>query len=362
MSSCRILIVEDESIAAMALEECLHDFGYEVTNIAPSRENALSSLENDPPDLVLMDINLRGKEEGIELGELVMKRWDIPVVFLTAYADKETISKAKEAFPYGYMVKPYVERELQAVIETAVHKHRADKKQRELLQLKTKFYSIIAHDLRSPLSALRFTTRLLKRKADTLSKEELIDFIGEIHETVENVNLFTENLLEWSKSQSGRMRTYPEEISVFYLLEEVIDLLNAQASGKQIRIRNEAGRETVFADKNMLHSVFLNLIQNSLKFCHPGGCVDIRSKKEGSLITLEIEDNGVGMDHEQCQHLFDFKASRHTPGTQEEKGTGLGLLLCKEFVEANGGAIQVQSAKGEGTRVKFSLPSAVSIR
>ena len=358
MSAYKILLVEDESIAALALEESLKELGYQVTGIASSRAEALSSISVALPDLVLMDINLQEKEEGIAAGETIMKEYDIPVVFLTAYADKETISKAKEVFPYGYMVKPYVELELLAVIETAVHKHQADKKQRELHLLKTKFYSIIAHDLRSPLSALEFTTRLLKRKFDDLSQDQLKDFIAEIHDTVKNINHFTENLLDWSKSQSGKTPLYPEEILMYDLLEEVIILLKGKALNKQVSIINGVGQEKVIADKNMLHSVLLNLLQNGLKYCHRGGTVKVQAKKENGVVHIEVQDDGVGMEEKQCLHLFDFKTSRHTLGTQEEKGTGLGLLLCKEFVEANRGTIMVNSEKGKGTRVKISLPAA----
>lgn len=358
MKAHKILIVEDESIAAMALEETLKELGYQVSGVASDSAETFLSIRKEQPDLVLMDINLREKEEGISAGEAVMKEFDIPVVFLTAYADKKTIAKAREVFPYGYMVKPFVEAELLAVIETAIHKHRADRKEREVHLLKTKFYSVIAHDLRSPLAALAFTTRLLKRKADDLSKDQIKDFIEEIHDTVENINLFTENLLEWSKSQSGRTALYPEEIPVSELLEEVIYLLKGKALDKQIRLLNLVNKERVVADKNMFRSVFMNLLQNGLKFSHPGGSVKVSAREEYNQVLFEIQDEGIGMDEKQCSLLFDFKSGRHTPGTQEEKGTGLGLLLCKEFVEANGGAISVSSEEGKGTRVIFSLPSA----
>ncbi len=357
MKAFSILIVEDEGIAALALQESLELSGYRVTGSASSGSEAMELLEQERPDLVLMDINLQEKEEGIFAGEKIMKEYDIPVVFLTAYADRATISKAKEVFPYGYMVKPYSEPELYAVIETAIHKHLADKKQRELHQVKDKFYSIVAHDLRSPLAALAFTTRLLNRKIDELPREEIKEFIEEIHETVQNINQFTENLLEWTRSQSGKLQVYAEPLLLADIVDEAFVLLKGRAKEKEILLKSSVKEELVVADKNMLRSILLNLLQNGMKFTLPGGAVQVNSKREENQVMIQVKDNGIGMSEEQLEQLFDFKTSRHTLGTSEEKGTGLGLLLCKEFVEANGGEIEVKSRQGEGTEVLFTLPA-----
>lgn len=362
MKPYRILVVEDESIAALSLKENLENFGYEVTGIAASKEEALKEIEEELPDLVLLDINLDEKEAGIEVGRQLLKEKDLPVIFLTAYADKETISKAREALPYGYIVKPYVENELWAAIEMAIHKHTADKRQRELHLLKDKFYSIVAHDLKSPLAALTLTTRLLVRKADELSREELKDFISEIHDTARNLSDFTENLLTWSRSQSGNIKSQTENVCVGELIREVFSLLHAQAKHKSIRLIKSVREEKVLADRNMLRSVVLNLVQNGLKFTRSGGQVKVEVRQEGEFVELTVQDNGIGMTGEQLRNLFDFKHTRHTAGTQEEKGTGLGLLLCKEFVEAAGGAIQVHSSSGKGTEVRVSLPAAVKAK
>lgn len=358
MSKYRILVVEDESLAAFALKETLEGFGHEVTGLATTAGEALKEVQEMLPDLVLMDIHLDEKEGGITAGKQIMEDYDLPVVFLTAYADKETISRAKEAFPYGYMLKPFEDIELWAVIETAVYKHLADKKQRELHATKDKFFSIVAHDLRSPLAALSVTTRMLNKKVEGMSLEQLKSFLLEVHQTVENIYNFTDNLLEWARIRSGHIQVYPEVFQVQEIVEEVFSLLKGNAKEKKISFQSSIhASEQVRADKNMLRSVLLNLLQNSLKFSNEGATVKIGGRKEGTLLFIYVQDEGIGMSQEHLQKLFDETQRVHTLGTQEEKGTGLGLLLCKEFVEANGGTILVESTKGRGTRVLLSLPA-----
>lgn len=358
MRKYRILVVEDESLAAFALKETLEGFGHEVTGLATTAEEALKEVQEMQPDLVLMDIHLDEKEGGIIAGKQIMEGYGLPVVFLTAYADKETISRAKEAFPYGYMLKPYEDIELWAVIETAVHKHLADKKQRELHATKDKFFSIVAHDLRSPLAALSVTTRMLNKKVENMSLEQLKGFLFEIHQTVENIYNFTDNLLEWTRIRSGRLQVYPEVFQIQELVEEVCILLKGNALEKEVSFQSSlTTNEQVRADKNMLRSVLLNLLQNSLKFSQERATVKIGGRAEGAHLHMYVEDEGIGMSQEHLRKLFDETQRVHTLGTREEKGTGLGLLLCKEFVEANGGTIAVESTKGRGTRVLLSLPA-----
>ncbi len=362
MSGYKILVVEDESLAAIALKETLEGFGYKVTGLAMTGREALEEVRRVQPDLVLMDIHLEEKEEGIGAGKKIMQEYGLPVVFLTAYADKETINRAKEAFPYGYMLKPYEEIELWAVIETAVHKHLADKKQRELHATKDKFFSIIAHDLRSPLAALEVTTRMLNKKADEMPQEQLKSFLLEIHQTVKNMYSFTDNLLEWAKIQSGRLMVYPESFDIKEVAGEVFALLKGNAVDKKVTFKTSYLTENqVWADKNMIRSVLLNLLQNSLKFSYSGSAVELAvSGEEGGYLVLKVKDYGLGMSREHQKKLFDEKERVHTLGTQEEKGTGLGLLLCKEFIEANGGTIEVKSREGVGTEVAFTIPLAAT--
>jgi two-component system sensor histidine kinase/response regulator len=360
MQDYKILIVEDEMIAALALQETLQRAGCRVITIASSAQEALSSLQHQIPDLVLMDINLEGKEDGIIIGKKILHEYELPVVFITAYADRETIKRAREVFPYGYIVKPWQEGELLAVLETAIYKHLADRKTHELQETRNKFFSIIGHDLRSPLAALAVTTRALGRHLDTLSKEQLKEFVEDIQHTVENLYAFTDNMLEWAKIQSGRLEVHTEQVPLLPLIEEVHQLLRGKALQKEVVFTIDVPINlSVLSDKNMLRSVLMNLLSNGIKFSYPGGRIHIEAGSCGEgEVQLYVSDKGVGMSPDHVDALLSFTSAMHTPGTQEEKGTGLGLLLCKEFVEANGGTLTINSKLHEGTIISITLPQA----
>lgn len=359
MGGYSILIVEDEMIAALALQETLERCGNRVTAVAGSASEAFNSLQLQLPDLVLMDINLEEKDDGIIIGREILHTYKLPVVFITAYADQETIARAREVFPYGYIVKPWQEGELLAVLETAVYKHLADRKSQELLETRDKFFSIIGHDLRSPLAALALTTRTLNKHLETLTKKDIKEFIEDIQHTVENLYAFTDNMLEWAKIQNGLVDVRREPLKLLDLVEEVFMLMRGKAIHKDVALNRVVDADIiVFADKNMLRSVLLNLVTNGIKFSYPGGEVHIKASAAQGQVTIDVADKGVGMSADHVQELLSFTSALHTPGTQEEKGTGLGLLLSKDFVEANGGTLTVSSSLRVGTTVSLTIPQA----
>lgn len=359
MATYKILIVEDEMISALAMQETLERSGFVIIGLATTGDEALENLAADLPDLVLMDINLDEKEDGIVIGKRILHEYKLPVVFITAYTDRDTISRAREFFPYGFIVKPWQEGELLAVLETAIFKHLADKQSREFLETRNKFFSVIGHDLRSPLAALALTTRTLKKHLHVLSKQELQEFIQDIHATVENLYAFTDNMLEWAKIQNGYMEVLPEVLSLKVIVAEVTALLQGKANSKGITISTDVAPViSVLADRNMLRSILLNLLSNGLKFSYPAATISIKAYTEGAKAVVQVIDQGVGMGKTQIQSLMKFNHAVHTSGTQEEKGTGLGLMLCKEFAEANGGSLTIQSQQEIGTTVNFTIPLA----
>jgi two-component system sensor histidine kinase/response regulator len=361
MSVSRILVVEDEGIAALSLKETLESLGFEVTALAANAQEALDAVQENIPDLVLMDIHLEEKEEGIALGKQLMEEHCLPVVFLTAYADPETLAKAKEVFPYGYMVKPYREADLLVSIETAIYKHLADKRERQLNNTKNKLYSLIAHDLRSPLAALTLATRTLLKRRPSMTAEDVDDMITDIHHTVDNLYKFADNLLDWAKIHSDRINVRQEALALEPLVQEVLGMLHGKANDKGISLVStvDAAFE-VWADRTMLRSVLLNIASNSLKFTAAGGSIEIQAKQKNQQVVIEITDTGIGMSQEQLDSLLVNRMVKSTPGLQEEKGTGLGLLLSKEFVSLNGGTLEICSSPGRGTKViiSLSLPNA----
>jgi PAS domain S-box-containing protein len=230
---------------------------------------------------------------------------------------------------------------------------------KELNASKDKLFSIIAHDLRSPFNPLLGLTEIIISDFDSLSKEELIDYNREIYKSVRNEYILLENLLNWSRFESGQLKFSPESINLHKKAESVITLLLETAKFKNITLSNETDKDTmVTADPDMLYSVLQNLIANAIKFTNKGGLIRTYSENAGNnFIQITVSDNGVGMTDDQKKNLFGF-TTVSTKGTNEEKGTGLGLMICKDMVERHGGTICVHSEPGKGTDISFMLPVA----
>lgn len=223
-----------------------------------------------------------------------------------------------------------------------------------LNQVKDKFFSIISHDLRSPINALAGLLDLLDKGA--ISNAELPNHVKEIKARFNHTRTLLNNLLDWTLLQMDKLNLQPAKIDIRSIAEENIQLLNS-VHGKHISLLNEVPAQTIaFADSNTVNLVIRNLITNALKFTNDGGTVTIKGKMKSDEILVTVHDNGVGMKPEVLNMLFDKTAPYTTRGTANEKGTGLGLILCKEFVEKNGGKIWVESEEDKGSTFYFTLP------
>lgn len=230
----------------------------------------------------------------------------------------------------------------------------------DLNATKDKFFSIISHDLKGPLNSLTSFSGLLINHSESLSKEEIKMLAQDLDKSLKNLFALLENLLEWSRSQTGNIEFKPENFEMDNLLEENQQLLKAQAQNKNISITKKASMPgMVYAHKNSVNTVVRNLISNAIKFTPPGGTITLEARKNGKDVIVSIADNGVGMSKEVLEKLFRIDTKHSTKGTANEKGTGLGLILCKEFIEKNNGRIWVESEVGKGSAFHFSLPSFV---
>ncbi len=233
---------------------------------------------------------------------------------------------------------------------------KADKiirQQRDELEMMNKtrdrFFSIISHDLKNSFTSLQMGTKLLA-DIEGLDKDEIKMVSKELADSVENLYKLLENLLEWSRIQIGRIHHEPQEFVISEIIRDVLKVMAGKASQKNITLISEIKENTkVFADKNMVYSVLQNLISNAIKFTDINGEIKIRQKEIDDKLEISISDNGVGMSKTQFSKIFKIDEIISTPGTNDEKGTGLGLILCKEFIEKNGGEIQVESEEGKGT-------------
>lgn len=258
---------------------------------------------------------------------------------------------------YSYIQKQKSNRHLQ------VAHHRVQHKNVQLQKLnatKDKFFSIISHDLRGPLNSLTSFSELLINHMDHLSRGEIQTLAKDLDQSVKGLFGLLENLLEWSRSQTGAIQFTPEPFDLSTLLEENEELLATQAQNKRITLMSDAPKGVyVNAHKNSISTVIRNLISNAIKFTSPGGAIKLDVSREQGQVIVSVSDTGVGMDDEAIEKIFRIDTKHTTAGTANEKGTGLGLILCKEFVEKNKGKIWVTSEPGKGSVFYFSLPEFV---
>jgi signal transduction histidine kinase len=227
----------------------------------------------------------------------------------------------------------------------------------DLNATKDKFFSIIGHDLKGPLNSLTSFSGLLINHTDSLSKEEIKMLAKDLDKSLKNLFALLENLLEWSRSQTGAIEFKPEVFDLATLLEENKELLKAQAQNKKINIVYTKTKEVnVNAHKQSINTVVRNLIANAIKFTPEEGTIRLNATPAEDEVMVSIEDNGVGIPADVLEKLFRIDTKHSTKGTADEKGTGLGLILCKEFIEKNGGNIGVRSEVGRGSIFYFTLP------
>ena len=228
---------------------------------------------------------------------------------------------------------------------------------------KDKFFSIIAHDLRSPFQSLLSSSECLATDIDILSQDEIMIFSKELNNSLKKLYRLLENLLNWSLMQRKLLENKPTNNNLYIIVKKAIGILNQIANKKKITLFNKISKDTfVYADPAMLSSIIYNLITNALKFTKYEGKVIVSSIEKYGFIEVSVEDNGVGMEHDKSFLLFDFTNLFSTNGTEGETGTGLGLPLCKEFVEIQGGKIWVESKHGKGSKFSFSLPKSIPIQ
>jgi PAS domain S-box-containing protein len=228
---------------------------------------------------------------------------------------------------------------------------------RELNATKDKLFSIIAHDLRSPFNNILVLCDIMKAQSSKPEDSQPEMYLDLIHATAKNTLVLLENLLDWAKSQSGQIEFKTEKTSISSVIQEILNLSRSLAQTKGISIQvTETDDIEVNSDKKILKTVFRNLISNAIKYSKPGGKIVISAIEAEDQVKIIISDSGVGMDEKTLENLFGITTNTPLPGTLNEKGSGFGLVLCKEFVEKLGGKIWVESEEGKGSDFIFTIP------
>ena len=226
----------------------------------------------------------------------------------------------------------------------------------ELNNTKDKFFSIISHDLKNPLNVLYATTDVLNKNLETFSPEKTSIYLQNMNKSSKNIISLLDNLLEWSQIQTGSLEWNPVSFDLFDIVSQNILILSEIANNKEIKLESEIKKNAfVFADKNMISTVIRNLLSNAIKFTPRNGRIRIYATENIDKITVSVSDTGIGIPENELKNLFKIDTKYKQPGTENEKGTGLGLILCKEFVEKNGGEISVQSQIDTGSVFTFTV-------
>ena len=228
----------------------------------------------------------------------------------------------------------------------------------DLNENKNKFFSIIAHDLKSPFNSILGFSKHLAQDYKTIEEDKLGSYLLGLATLSQQTYTLLENLLLWARGQMGGIRAIPEKVNLKHIVQDNMELFNGISASKNITITDHLSDKTeVYADANMTTTIVRNLLVNALKFTPQDGNIDVFASINGEFIEVTIKDNGIGIPADEIDNLFRLDARLQRQKSMSEKGTGLGLLLCKEFIEKNGGEIWVSSTPGRGSSFTFTLPA-----
>jgi PAS domain S-box-containing protein len=260
----------------------------------------------------------------------------------------------EKGFPVGAMVVGHDITERKKMEQSLMQ---SEEKLKELIATKDKFFNILAHDLKNPFTSMIGSSEVLYENIHKLTPENIINLAMLLNDSAKSGFTLLQNLLDWSRSQTGLLNVSPEKLNLRKLITENISYLKLSAENKDISIIIESkGDIYLTTDRNMFNTIIRNLLSNSIKFTPKSGEVVVSLKKESGIVTILAIDNGVGISPERIEKLFNLETRNSTPGTENEHGTGLGLKLCKELIEKLGGTIYVESVLGYGSTFRVTLP------
>ncbi|MBI9070939.1 MAG: hybrid sensor histidine kinase/response regulator [Melioribacteraceae bacterium] len=384
----KVLIVDDKLENLIVIESILKDMDIETIRALSGNEAITLSLEHEFA-LVLVDVQMPEMDgyETIELMRQENKNKDTPVIFVSAiYSENHYLIRGIETGAVDFMTKPIIPEILHGKVKVFVEYYLQKKdlqkqnqikeeKNRELLILNEKLneseqqlkelnydkdilFSIIGHDLRSPISSLLGYAEILLKEFDDLSKEEIKEFISSIGSIGKNISNLITNLLDWARLQTGKIKKDPEIMNCKQKITESGSLFREimKSKGIEFNIYGDSSA-TVFADEYMFNTIIRNIISNAIKFSNPNMPISINIKSVAEGTEISVIDSGIGMSREQVNNVFDIEKKKSTSGTNNESGTGLGLILCQEFIKKNKGKLSIESELGQGTRFIFTLPN-----
>jgi len=370
MNRSKILIVEDEAVTAMDLEKRLTHLDYEVVGVANNGEDAVQLAKEKKPDLILMDIFLGSKMDGIDAAKIIGDSHHIPIVFLTAYNDDTSFSRAKNCNPFAYIAKPFETRDLYHAIELSLLKHKTQLLQaRAMLNDKLAIIGTlttgIMRELSHPLSWILSHLDEARQKMESIDHNNinasmlLLNVQENVQDSMQNAN----QILEIVRNLKSFIRDKDEyeSVDIHSVIDESIKMAYPQFKYKTKIEKIYSGQlPKMILNKNKLHHVFLNLIVNSSDAMNENyydkNLIQIKTEKLKNRVSIMISDTGCGIAEENLTKIFDPFFTTKAVGV----GIGLGLSICKEIVESLGGEILVQSQLNQGSTFKIILPESLN--
>lgn len=366
----KLLVVDDVQTNVLLLKALLGKEGYGIL-VANNGQEALEVIRNENPDLILLDVMMPGMD-GFEVAERLKSeefRCEIPIIFLTALDDTQSIVNGFKLGVGDFISKPFRKEELMVRIKHQLSLVAArriiEEKNEELRKTiagRDKMYSVIAHDLRSPMASMKMllNTIMMSVEKDKIDPD-IFDMLEMSNKTSEEVFSLLDNLLKWTKSQLGKLTVIPQKLDISGLADGVVEVMNSVAEVKHIKlIRTDHESFFVYVDIEMIKSILRNLISNAVKFSNPDSEIKVGIKAEDGKVIVSVTDSGKGMKKEDQHKLLKDSTHFTTYGTNSEEGSGLGLLLCRDFARKNGGELWFESEENLGSVFSFSLPQLIA--
>ena len=364
-SDYKILIVDDVVSNVLLLKILLTNEKFQVCT-ASNGNMCIEMAKSEHPDLILLDVmmpDLNGFDTAVILKK-DPETQEIPIIFLTALNNPSDLVKGFQVGANDFLTKPFNKEELvmrvMHQIQLVAAKRiiiRQNEELRRTISNRDKMYSVIAHDLRSPMASIRMVLNLA---VNVVSKEvvgdEIFGLLDKANRESEETHDLLDNLLKWTKSQTGRLSVVYQELDLDDIVPGVVDIFRMIAEMKKIDLKYIPADEKliVHADNDMIKTIIRNFLSNAVKFTPEGKAVEVFYKREGDFARISVRDHGVGIAPERVDTIF--RTGETTYGTGGEEGSGLGLQLCQDFARKNGGDARVESTLGEGSTFSFTIP------
>ena len=364
-SDYKVLIVDDVVSNVLLLKILLANEKFQVCT-ASNGKDCIEISRKEHPDLILLDVmmpDLNGFDTAVILKKGEDTK-DIPIIFLTALNTPQDLVHGFQVGASDFLTKPFNKEELvmrvTQQISLVAAKRIIEQQNQELratLNNRDKMYSVIAHDLRSPMASIRMVLNLVvaSTSPETVG-EEIYNLLDQANRESEEVHDLLDNLLKWTKSQTGRLNVVKQELELNDIIPGVVEIFDTIAATKHIKLelKSESDSLKVEADNDMLKTVVRNFLSNAIKFSPADSTIEITMTKENEFAKVSVRDHGVGIASDRLDSIF--HKGETTYGTGGEEGSGLGLQLCQDFARKNGGDCTVESVEGQGSTFSVLIP------